>query len=356
VEPVLGKGIEGFSGILLVSGNPERLAAFYRDVLEVPLEDEHHEGTLPHWGATLGETHFAIHPVEDFPDRTSGVGAVKLAFTVFDVHGFTARLEAKGVRLLYPPRDEGFFVSAALLDPDGNFVELTELCDEWFEMLRERRGRGLDLLERWQDRKPRSRPESGPALLPRRALHDGRRIALVPIDPEAQVDDLFSGSHGDAETESLWTYMSYGPFASRRAMLEWLRGCAASEDPLFLAVRDKETGSYLGMVSYLAIRPAMRVVELGHIWYIPKAQGTGINREAVQLMLREAFDVLGYRRVEWKCNHRNLRSRRAALSLGFRFEGIFRQHMIVKGENRDTAWFAMLDSDWPQVRERLGAL
>ena len=126
MEHVLA-GIQGFSGILLVSENPKRLAEFYRDVLEIPLEDEHHEGTLPHWGCTLGESHFAIHPIEDFPDGTSGVGAVKLAFTVFDVRALTSRLESKGVRLLYPPRDEGFFVSTALLDPDGNFVELTEL-------------------------------------------------------------------------------------------------------------------------------------------------------------------------------------------------------------------------------------
>jgi catechol 2,3-dioxygenase-like lactoylglutathione lyase family enzyme len=140
VEPVLA-GIQGFSGILLVSENPERLARFYRDVLGIPLEDEHHEGTLPHWGCTLGESHFAIHPIADFPDGTSGVGAIKLAFTVFDVRAFAARLEERGIRLLYPPRDEGFFISAALLDPDGNFVELTELCDEWFEMLRDGRGR-----------------------------------------------------------------------------------------------------------------------------------------------------------------------------------------------------------------------
>jgi RimJ/RimL family protein N-acetyltransferase len=187
---------------------------------------------------------------------------------------------------------------------------------------------------------------SEPAKLPRRAVHRGRRISLVPLDPDSQVDDLFSGSHGDPETESLWTYMGYGPFADRAAMLEWLRGCAASEDPLFLAVRENESARYLGMVSYLAIRPAMRVLELGHIWYVPGAQGRGVNTEAVQLMLTEAFDVLGYRRVEWKCDSLNERSRRAALRLGFQFEGIFRQHMIVKGKNRDTAWFAMLDSDW----------
>jgi RimJ/RimL family protein N-acetyltransferase len=355
VEPVLAT-IEGFSGILLVSGNPERLAAFYRDVLEIPLEDEHHEGTLPHWGCTLGEVHFAIHPIEDFPDGTSGVGAIKIALTVFDVRGLAARLEEKGVTFLYPPRDEGFFISAALLDPDGNFVELTELCNQWFEMLQDRRGRGGDVLEKWQSRRPLPAPILEPSKPPRRAVHEGRRISLVPLDPERQVDDLYSGSHGDPGTELLWTYMGYGPFASKGAMLEWLRTCALSEDPLFLAVRDNETGAHLGMVSYLAIRPAMRVLELGHIWYVPRAQGTGMNTEAVHLMLREAFDVLGYRRVEWKCDSLNQRSRRAALRLGFRFEGIFRQHMMVKGKNRDTAWFAMLDSEWPDVKRRLESL
>ncbi len=355
MESVL-TGIEGFSGILLVSENPKRLAEYYRDVLEIPLEDEHHQGTLPHWGCTLGEVHFAIHPIEDFPDQTSGVGAVKLAFTLFDVRAFAARLEEKGTTLLYPPRDEGFFLSAALLDPDGNFVELTELCDEWFEMLQDRRGRGSDILERWYRRKPLPLPTVEPAKPPRRAVHEGRRISLVPLDADSQVDDLFSGAHGDPKTEALWTYMGYGPFPARAAMLDWLRTCALSEDPLFLAVRDNQTGAHLGMVSYLAIRPAMRVLELGHIWYIPRAQGTGVNTEAVHLMLREAFDVLGYRRVEWKCDSLNQRSRRAALRLGFRFEGIFRQHMIVKGKNRDTAWFAMLDSDWPEVKRRLDTL
>jgi RimJ/RimL family protein N-acetyltransferase len=106
------------------------------------------------------------------------------------------------------------------------------------------------------------------------------------------------------------------------------------------------------MLSFLAIRPEMRSVELGHIWYVPKAQGMGINTEAVYLMLREAFEQ-GYRRVEWKCDSLNARSRHVAEKLGFTFEGVFRQHMIVKGRNRDTAWFSMLDGEWPRARESL---
>jgi RimJ/RimL family protein N-acetyltransferase/predicted enzyme related to lactoylglutathione lyase len=348
-------GIEGFSGILLVSENPERLARFYRDVLGIPLEEERHDETLPHWGATLSDVHFAIHPIEDFPDRKSGVGAVKLAFTVFDVRAFARRLEDRGISLLYPPRDEGFFVGTALLDPDGNFVELTELVDAWFEGMEERRGRAESALETWRTRKAVPLGSAAPARKIEPRVLEGRRVRLQPLDPDADVADLYAGSHGDPETESLWTYMGYGPFASKEAMRDWLRACASSEDPLFLAVVDKKSGARIGMVSFLAIREAMRVLELGHIWYVPGAQGTGANTDAVYTMLRESFERLGYRRVEWKCDRENRRSRRAALRLGFTFEGIFRQHMIVKGRNRDTAWFSLLDHEWPEAKKRLEA-
>jgi RimJ/RimL family protein N-acetyltransferase len=106
------------------------------------------------------------------------------------------------------------------------------------------------------------------------------------------------------------------------------------------------------MASFLNVRPEMRVLEVGHIWYAPEAQRTAANTEATYLMLRDAFD-LGYRRAEWKCDALNERSRRAALRLGFRFEGVFRQHMVVKDRNRDTAWYAVLDGEWPAVRTNL---
>lgn len=145
--------IEFLSGVLLVSEDPERLARFYRDVLEIPLEEERHGDTLPHFGCTLGEIHFAIHPVEDFPHHLAhGVGAVKLAFTVFDMDAQVSKLEGHGVELLYPPKDTGFFVSTAVRDPDGNFVELTQLVDAWFEELTARRERGEDVVSRWRAR------------------------------------------------------------------------------------------------------------------------------------------------------------------------------------------------------------
>jgi predicted enzyme related to lactoylglutathione lyase len=142
--------IEFLSGVLLVSKDPKRLAEFYRDVVGVPLQEERHGDALPHWGCTLGEIHFAIHPVETFPDRRSGVGSVKLAFTVFDIEAMARRLEASGVSLVYPPRDTGFFRSTAIEDPDGNLIEFTELCEQWFQYLAARRAQGADVVARWR--------------------------------------------------------------------------------------------------------------------------------------------------------------------------------------------------------------
>ena len=124
-------------------------------MLNVPLEVEEHEGTLPHWGATLGDVHFAIHPIEDFPDGRTGVGAVKLAFTVFDLAAVVKAIEAAGVDIVQEPTDTGFFVSAMVEDPDGNLVELTQLVDEWFESLAKRRQEGHDVVQAWR----RSRAE-----------------------------------------------------------------------------------------------------------------------------------------------------------------------------------------------------
>jgi len=162
---------------------------------------------------------------------------------------------------------------------------------------------------------------------------------------------LFAASHdGSDEAARMWTYLAYGPWSDEASMREWLEPLPASEDPLFLAVIDHPTGDPVGIVTLMSVDPAMRHLELGNIWYVPRAQRTRANTESVYLMLREAFDELGNRRVEWKCDALNARSRAAAERLGFTFEGIFRQHMIIKGRNRDTAWYAMLDHEWPAIR------
>jgi RimJ/RimL family protein N-acetyltransferase len=192
-----------------------------------------------------------------------------------------------------------------------------------------------------------------PALRPARRGLTALRFELRPLDPDRDADDLFDVAHQDFGAELLWTYMAYGPFESRDAMHTWLQACAATDDPLFFTVVEREGGRGVGMCSFMSVVPEMRRIEIGHIWYAPHLQGSGISVEVAWMLLMEAFERLGYRRVEWKCNALNERSRRAALKLGFSFEGVFRQHMIVKGRNRDSAWFAMTDADWVVERERL---
>ncbi|MGZ5305367.1 MAG: GNAT family N-acetyltransferase [Actinomycetota bacterium] len=190
-----------------------------------------------------------------------------------------------------------------------------------------------------------------PARRPARAPLEGRFVSLVPVDPEAHARGLFAASHdGSDEAARMWTYMSYGPWPDETAMRAWVDLLPASEDPLFLTVIERPTGDPVGVVTFMNVDPAMRHLELGNIWFSPRAQHTRANTESVYLMLRESFEVLGHRRVEWKCDALNDRSRAAAERLGFTFEGVFHQHMIIKGRNRDTAWYAMLDREWPAVR------
>lgn len=195
--------------------------------------------------------------------------------------------------------------------------------------------------------------EVSPAARPRADdRREGRFVTLRPVDRTGDVDALYDISHGSPYAERLWTYMAYGPFPDREAMRAWLETCARSADPLFLTVH-RGGGGPVGMASFMNIVPDMRRLELGHIWYGPAAQRSRVNTEAAYLMLRETFDGLHYRRAEWKCDALNARSRAAARRLGFRFEGIFRNHLIVKGRSRDTAWYAMTDAEWPAVRPNL---
>ena len=189
--------------------------------------------------------------------------------------------------------------------------------------------------------------------LPQRADYVGKFLTLSPVNPKVDVAELCECSHGSDIKEQIWTYMSYGPFDSTHDMRKWLEEKAKSEDPLFFTVYHLESRQRVGMVSFLNIVSDMRRLELGHIWYAPNSQRSNVNTEAIYLMLCEAFDRLKYRRVEWKCDSLNERSRAAALRLGFKFEGIFRQHMIIKGRNRDTAWYSMLDSEWVAIKKNM---
>jgi len=181
---------------------------------------------------------------------------------------------------------------------------------------------------------------------PRRTAMEGRYCTVEPIDPARHAAELHAAYLLDKEGRN-WTYLPYGPFPRLEEYRAHLEQVALREDPLVHTIVESRSGRAVGVASLMRIDPAAGVIEVGGINYAPPLQRTPAATEAMYLMARHVFEDLGYRRYEWKCNALNAPSRKAALRLGFTFEGIFRQHMIVKGRNRDTAWFSMLDSEWP---------
>jgi RimJ/RimL family protein N-acetyltransferase len=176
----------------------------------------------------------------------------------------------------------------------------------------------------------------------------GRFARVEPLDVERHAAELFAANSADVGG-GMWTYMGYGPFASLADYRAWAEASARSDDPLFHAIVDLSTGRAAGIASYLRIEPAVGVVEVGHIALSPALQRTAAATEAMWLMMRRVFEELGYRRYEWKCDALNAPSRRAAERLGFTYEGTFRQATIYKGRNRDTAWFSIIDKEWPAI-------
>lgn len=183
---------------------------------------------------------------------------------------------------------------------------------------------------------------------PARAPLEGRYCRLEPVSPERHADPLFQAFARDAG-EGLWTYLAYGPFVSLAEYRDWMEANCLGSDPLFFAICDLPARRPLGLASYLRVTPASGSIEVGHLAYSPALQQTAAATEAMYLMMRQAFE-LGYRRYEWKCDALNAPSRAAATRLGFTFEGIFRQATVYKGRNRDTAWYSIVDGDWPALR------
>ncbi|MEJ7839948.1 MAG: GNAT family protein [Thermomicrobiales bacterium] len=189
-----------------------------------------------------------------------------------------------------------------------------------------------------------------PRARPQRNMISGDAVRLEPVDDADHAKALFAAAQGDGGDPALWDYLGYGPFADLAEFTHWVSERSRSEDPLFFAVVDQISNRALGMVSFLRIDEAFGVIEIGHIWFGSGLQKSRGATEAIFLLARYAFDALDYRRLEWKCNNDNARSKRAAERFGFSFEGIFRQHMITKGKNRDTAWFSIIDSEWEAIR------
>jgi RimJ/RimL family protein N-acetyltransferase len=185
-----------------------------------------------------------------------------------------------------------------------------------------------------------------PARRPTREAIEGELVRLESLDPSKHGDDLYAQT---ADADATWDYLAYGPFLGRDEFVHWLEQRAPLDDPLTFAILDRTTGTARGLASFMRMDPANGVIEIGHIWLSPRLQRTRQATEAIYLMSRYAFE-LGNRRLEWKCDALNAASRRAAERFGFVFEGVFRQHMVIKGRNRDTAWYSIIDFEWQSRR------
>ena len=184
---------------------------------------------------------------------------------------------------------------------------------------------------------------------PPRTAIEGRHCRVEPVEPTRHAADLHAANREDAQ-DRIWSYLPYGPFETLDDYRAWMEATCLGDDPLFHAIVDAKTEKAVGVASYLRIEPPVGVIETGHINYAPRLQKTAAATEAMFLMMRRVFDELGYRRYEWKCDALNAGSRAAAERLGFTFEGIFRQATLYKGRNRDTAWYAITDGDWPAIK------
>lgn len=179
----------------------------------------------------------------------------------------------------------------------------------------------------------------------------GHYAQIELLKPDAHAADIHRANCAD---DQIWDYLPYGPFTSAASYHRWMRDITSGNDPRFYAIKDIGSGHFGGVASYLRIAPEAGSIEVGHINLSKELQGTQVATEALYLMMDWAFEA-GYRRFEWKCDALNVASRRAAQRLGFSYEGVFRQAVVVKGRNRDTAWFAAIDKEWPALKEAFSA-
>jgi RimJ/RimL family protein N-acetyltransferase len=189
-----------------------------------------------------------------------------------------------------------------------------------------------------------------PVPVPARDRLSGRYVILRPLDADGDSESLYAVSHPPAGDPAIWTYLFDGPFAGVDEMRKALTVQQHSADPLFFTLAPLPEERPSGVASYMRMVPDHGVIEIGNIWFGTPMQRTTAATEAIYLLAAHAFDDLGYRRLEWKCNALNAASRQAADRFGFTFEGVFREHLVVKGRNRDTAWYAIVDRDWPPIR------
>lgn len=192
-------------------------------------------------------------------------------------------------------------------------------------------------------------PDWTPRPVPPRTPMIGHFARVEPLDPDRHAAELFEANAEDQEGRN-WTYYNYGPFAALADYRKWVEDSCADKSRMWHAIVDHASGKAIGVAAYANIQPALGTIEVGGLNFSPRLQRKPAATDAMYLMMRRAFDELGYRRYEWKCDSCNLPSCAAAARLGFAYEGLFRQAMITRGNNRDTAWFSIIDKDWPVLR------
>ena len=188
------------------------------------------------------------------------------------------------------------------------------------------------------------------AILPSKKILKGKYVVLEPININKHSKDLYV-SYSKDKKNKIWTYLPYGPFKDYGSFKKWLKSFCLNKDPFFYVIYSKKLKQYCGMASYLRITPEHGSIEVGHINYSPLLQNTTEGTESMYLMMKHAFEFLGNRRYEWKCNNLNIASKNAAKRLGFKFEGVFRQMYVIKGRNRDSAWFSIIDKEWKKLKQ-----
>lgn len=190
-----------------------------------------------------------------------------------------------------------------------------------------------------------------PSIYPTQEEMNGQYCNVIPFDINSHAKELFN-AFNMYQDESNWTYLPNGPFNNFQEYHSWLKSFCLGKDPLFYTVIDSKNSEAIGLASYLRIEPTVGVIEVGNIHYSPRLQNTAMGTEAMYLMMKKVFEEWGYRRYEWKCDHYNEPSKKAAIRLGFTFEGVFRQATIYKNRNRDSAWFSVIDKEWPNLKKK----
>jgi len=348
--------VDRLDHLVLTVSDLDRTCEFYRRTLgmEPIVFGEGRRGLR--FGSQKINLHRAGHEFEPKAARPTPGSADLCFLTQVPLAEVARHLGESGVPILEGPVERtgaiGPMLSVYFRDPDENLIEVSNLAGQRLEEVPLPAAVSF-VLNSMEQPIGIALPGWVPPVAPPPEVMEGRYCRLEPLDPARHAEALYRANAEDPSGRR-WTYLPYGPFASLEEYRTWMEGYCLGADPLFFAIVDPADGTPKGVASYLRITPKAGSIEVGHLQYSRGLQKQRGATEAMFLMMERAFE-LGYRRYEWKCDALNAPSRGAALRLGFRFEGLFRQATVYKGRSRDTAWYAVTDGDWPMRREAFQA-